>query len=161
MQYQPDRSNYGPFNILLFAGAEGTKLITFPYAAVKGSQLLAVVTDNTSRTSPQSATSDYAQFFAIAEVSIWGLVPGYSCMLHRQATRQLTGPMNYQIPSDLPWNDIEVRARNMSGGRRGTSPTEGVMLPAQNPPPGQPTSPIYMATGFKIEVSVLLQRTRD
>lgn len=163
MEFQPDRSNYGPFDVLLLKGADGVKLITFPYAKVKGSQLFCMVADNAGRTVNQAATPDFAQFFALAEVSIWGLVPGLATCLHRQDVRQLTGPMHYVIPWDLPWNDIEVRARNMSGGRRGTpTPSEGggVMQPAANPPPGQPTSPVFMATGYKISVTVLLQQTK-
>lgn len=169
MGFERGRSTYGPYNVLLLTGPDGRRVESFPYAEVKGSQLLIAVNDNVARIADQGARSDSIQLMAIAEISIWGSVQKQAVCLKRQATRMLTGPMSYQIPGDLPWNEIEVRARNMSGGQRGSyvSSIDGspsILQPAPNVPPNphysqllgyQPPSP---SAGFLIEVTIAIQQ---
>lgn len=171
MAFQAGRSTYGPYNVLLLAGPEGKRIESFPYAAIQGSQLLISVNDNVARVANQAARADFIQLYAVAEISIWGSVQRQAVCLKRQATRMLTGPMSYQIPGDLPWNEIEVRARNMSGGRRGSyvSTVDGapsILQPGPNVPPNpnysqllgfQPNNP---NAGYLVEVTIAIQQER-
>ncbi len=157
----PARSTYGPYNVLQFTGPDGKKLETFQYSEVRGSQVLVWVVDNSSKSINQAQTAevDTCQFFVIAEISIWGKVQGYSSCLKRQATRMLTGPMLYSIASDEPWAEIEIRARNMSGGRRGT-PTGGILQPAANQPSNQwpvGSAAPSLLRGYQINVMMAVQ----
>jgi hypothetical protein len=170
MSFEKGRSTYGPYNVLLLTGPDGRRIESFPYASIKGSQLLVAVNDNVARIGNQGQTADSIQFMAIAEISIWGSVQKQAVCLKRQATRMLTGPMSYQIPGDLPWNEIEVRARNMSGGRRGSyiSLIDGVTPSFLQPAPNVPPNPKYSqllgfqppdpSAGYLVEVTIAIQQ---
>lgn len=109
---------YGPFEVLnLNELGEGTPLITVPYAEVAGSQLLAAVTENFE--AGALVFSGDSQFYLQFEVSVWGSYQGFQSCLKRTSMRALTGPSSYYFDSDAAFDQIIVKARNMSGGRRG------------------------------------------
>lgn len=167
-QLQRGRSTYGPYNVLLLAGPDGKRIESFPYAEVKGSQLLISVNDNVNRIANQANQADSVQLFAIAEISIWGYVQRQGVCLKRQATRMLTGPMHYAIGDDLPYNEIEIRARNMSGGQRGSYLSGDAVPSLLQPAPNLPPNPRYSQllgfqppnpnAGFLIEVTISTQQ---
>jgi hypothetical protein len=109
---------YGPFEVLnLNELGEGTPLVTIPYAEVVGSQILAAITEN-FEAGALSFTGD-AQFYLAFEVSFWGSYQGFQSCLKRTTMRALTGPTSYYFDGDAAFDQVIVKARNMSGGRRG------------------------------------------
>lgn len=109
---------YGPFEVLnLNELGEGTPLVTIPYAEVVGSQVLAAITEN-FEAGTLGFTGD-TQFYLGFEVSFWGSYQGFQTCLKRTTVRSLTGPTSYYFDADAAFDQVVVKARNMSGGRRG------------------------------------------
>lgn len=117
---------FGPYNLMeLNELPEGQTLLTVPYSEVQGAQLLCSVTNGSAGTPFGIDT----QFFLEFEVGIWGSYQGFLNLLKRTGMRALTGPMTYMFPIDFPFESISIKARNMSGGRRGPG-TDGVVTEA-------------------------------
>lgn len=118
---------YGPFDILsLNSLSEGQVVLTLPYAEVQGAQLLSSVT----QTNPNGIIND-TQSFAAFEVGYWGSFQGFQSLIKRAAIRSLTGPMSYLFDFEESYDQVIVKVRNMSGGRRGPPPA-GVVTAFNN-----------------------------
>lgn len=129
---------HGPFECLtLNELGEGQPLLTLPYSDVEGAQLSASITGNSA---PGSVSGD-SQFWIIIEVGIWGSFQGVPSLLKRVALTPRTGPTSYLFGEAQAYDKVEVRARNMSGGRRG---------------PGL-GSVVSLATGFSALLNVTVQ----
>ncbi len=161
---QPTRPVYGPYNVLLLRNGY-KQLVSLPYSACRGSQLYIACTDNVAQVSPQNLDGefDFLQLFDVVEIEIRGKVGGYQAALKRQQIRNVTGPMTYGVPSDLPYEEIAIWARNMSGGRYGSPDVDPVIVPPVNPhfnttmPTGQ--LPPEVTSGFYINVTLHLQES--
>jgi hypothetical protein len=142
MAEQAQAKILGPFEVIQAIGPEGAPIASIPFSKVRGSNLLISVDDNFGKVLPVTAIRSY---WAVAEVSIIGRVQGVETLLKRQQVRMLTGPMGYVFDDAEAYGDLVVRARNMSGGRRG--------------PPGPATaSPDpTAANGFSITVTIAFQ----
>jgi len=106
--------NYGPFDVLaLNELPEGQPLLTLPFAQVEGAQILIAMTASIPRDQITSGA------WLIAEVGIWGSFQGFQSLIKRAAIRQITGPMSYQFQFEEIYDQVIIKARNMSGGRRG------------------------------------------
>lgn len=165
MSAEPIRPVWGPYNVITFGGPDGTKLESFQYSEVKGSQICVWASDNFASFSNQAgAETGYLYFMALVEVSIWGTVQSFEACIKRQAVRMVSGPMNLAIPCDLPWQRIEIRARNMTGGHPGLATDSGTEPPTNKtintpfkkgifPPSVQPNqSPgYYLRLNFSVQ----------
>lgn len=108
---------HGPFEcITLNEQGEGTPVLVLPYSEVEASQLLAHLIDNTA--SNNGASSD-SQFWIMIEVGIWGSLQGYESLIKRTTLSPRTGPMSYLFGFAEAYDKVIIKARNMSGGRRG------------------------------------------
>lgn len=111
---------HGPYECLtLNELGEGTPLLDLPYSEVEGSQLALQLTDNAS--TAFSASVD-PQFWIIIEVGVWGSLQGLPTLLKRVAMSPRTGPVSYLFQFAEAYDQVTIRARNMSGGRRGPGP---------------------------------------
>lgn len=135
---------YGPFEVIGETGAVGRVLVTIPYTQVRGSQILINVTDNWGpRAQGQQGIPVY---MAGAEVELIGAVQSYQIVLKREFCRGMTGPMFYIFDDAEAYDSILLRARNMSGGRRGA-------VGVTSGPTVLPTS----ANGFSLKVQAQIQ----
>jgi hypothetical protein len=131
----------GPVEIISETGPVGRVLDTIPYTNVRGSQILITVVDNwAALVDGQQAIPAY---MAGAEVELVGVVQAVEFVLKRQYCRMFTGPMFYVFDDAEAYDNILLRARNMSGGRRGNP---GGIAPA-------PTA----ANGFSLKVQAQIQ----
>lgn len=135
---------YGPYEIVDIAQGECKTLVTLPYARVVGSQMLVRATDNFGRVFGPGAIS--ADQFVAAEVVIAGYVQGSRTVITRQQIRNLSGPMRWLFRAEEMYDSVEVAARNMSGGRRGSQTVDF--------PGGADTS---SSAGFSIKINVSIQ----
>lgn len=109
---------YGPFDVLSLNGLpEGQVLLTLPFPQVEGAQLLVAMTD-----SNQFGIVNDAESFLAFEVGFWGSFQGFQSLIKRAAVRSLTGPMSYTFPFEESYDQVIIKVRNMSGGRRGPAP---------------------------------------
>lgn len=105
---------YGPFETLsLNELPEGQPLLTLPFAQVEGAQILVAMTASIPFDQINSGA------WLIAEVGLWGSFQGFQTLIKRAALRQITGPMSYTFQFEETYDHIIIKARNMSGGRRG------------------------------------------
>lgn len=132
------RKSYGPYNVIDDYVLEGRTLVTLPFDNVKGCQLLVSVVDNVDILNPGAADQ---RFWAIAEVAIWGIIQGYATPIKRQHVRMISGPMEYVFPFEEAYDSIEVRGRNMTGGKSRSVPA---------------TDFVQSSLGFFINVNVLV-----
>ncbi len=119
----------GPYEIIGEVSAEGRVLVDIPWEKVIGGQVIVAVSDNYSQL--QTTIND-PQYWATAEVSIWGVVQGYAEVLKRQQLRMLSGPMLYQFANEEAYHAVRFRARNFTGGRRGSGASGANAATAEN-----------------------------
>lgn len=118
---------YGPYDVLSTNSlAEGQPILTLPWPDVQGAQLLASLTDSNRNGVPNDAQS-----FLAFEIGIWGSFQGFESLIKRTAIRALTGPISYRFDTEESYDKVIIKARNMSGGRRGPTPA-GVWTTANN-----------------------------
>lgn len=132
------RKVFGPYDIQQAVSGDCLQLTEIPYANVQGGQLLISVADNYNI---QDQVTVFPRFWATAEVQIWGRIQGYDEILKTQQVRMVSGPMVYIVPFEEAYDYIDIRARNMSGGRRGP------VFPDVAP---NPTA----ERGFKLDVTI-------
>ena len=135
---------YGPYEIVDIAQGECQTLVTLPYSRVVGSHMLIRCTDNFGRIFGPGAIS--VDHWVAAEVVIAGYVQGSRFVITRQQIRNLSGPMRWIFAAEEMYESVEVAARNMTGGRRGSQNTDS--------PGGTDTS---SAAGFSIKINVSIQ----
>lgn len=132
---------YGPFEIIGEGSPEGRVIQALPWVNVRGAQVLASCTDNFGQLQPNTGNATY---WAIAEVTIWGVVQGYANVLKRQQIRMSSGPMTYVLPDEEAYDQVEFRARNFTGGKRAVPSSTGSNAPVQ-------------ANGFSLKVQLFIQ----
>lgn len=135
---------YGPYEIVDVAQGEAKTLVTLPYSRVVGSQMLVRCSDNFGRIFGPGAIS--IDHWVSAEVVLAGYVQGSRFIITRQQIRDLSGPMRWVFRAEEMYDSVEVAARNMSGGRRG-SQTVDFPLAADT----------SSAAGFSIKINVSVQ----
>lgn len=106
------RKAYGPFEILDFVGFEPIPVHEFPFTDVQGGHLTVVLDENVSG-SASGGTYAVATF----EIEIVGVIQGQQDSLMRAWITGLTGPLRLSFDSADVYETIQVRARNMVGGR--------------------------------------------
>lgn len=134
----------GPFEVIQETGPVGRVLDTIPYVNVRGSQILITVVDNWAALVATAGGGAIPVLMAAAEVELCATVQAVEFVLKRQYCRMFTGPMFYVFDDAEAYDNVLVRARNLSGGRRG--PPGGAMTP-------QPDA----ANGFSLKVQVQIQ----
>lgn len=130
----------GPFEVIEETKGDGRELVAIPFRDVAGAQLLASVSDNFGRLVTGTLLP---QYWAAAEISVWGVIQSARTCLVRQTVRMGTGPLLYTFPVDEPWEQISVKAVNISGGKLGPS-SNGGTLPNK-------------ANGFSLKVALYFQ----
>lgn len=106
------RKAYGPYQILDFVGFDTQPVHEFPFTDVQGGNLSVVLDENVS-TSPSGGTYAMAMF----EIEIVGVIQGQQDSLMRAWITGLTGPLRLSFQDSDVYETIQVRARNMVGGR--------------------------------------------
>lgn len=145
---RPTNKSYGPFQVIDIATPECQTLFTLPWALVVGCHVLIRVDDNFARqlADPEFNTSTNP-VWATAEVALFGTIQGIRSTIHRVQTSSSGGPVSFVFPAEMMYTDLEVAARNMTGGHRGPAnvdPGEGALTPNG-------------ANGFSIEVTATFQ----
>ena len=108
----------GPFEIISETGPVGRVLDTIPYSNVRGSQIVITVTDNWAGLF-DTVDGGIPAYMPAAEIELLGTVQAVEFVLKRQYCRMFTGPMMYVFDDAEAYDNILLRARNLSGGRRG------------------------------------------
>lgn len=106
------RKAYGPYQILDFVGFEPIPVHEFPFTDVQGGNLTVVLDENVS--SSQSGGT-YAE--AMFEIEIVGVIQGQQDSLMRAWITGLSGPLRLSFGDSDVYETIQIRARNMVGGR--------------------------------------------
>lgn len=139
------RKVLGPFQILDTIGRFCVPVTAFPFTDVQGGTVSVVLQGNLS-ISPAGGTFSEAMF----EVEIVGIVQGQEDCLVRGWLSDLSGPLRKTFEEWDVYETIEIRARNMVGGRTG-----GNVDPQNIPPVDNST-----AAGFFVNLTVNLQPRR-
>jgi len=105
--------SYGPFECIGEVKGEGRVFLSLPFTAVEGCRILVSLKDNFSQIAAQFVPSHE---WPGVEVTIWGAVQGYECVIKRQCVHMQTGPMSKVFEYADGWDTIMFRARNMNGG---------------------------------------------
>ena len=121
MPLKAGSKQYGPFEVVDIVQPDVQTLVTIPYSDVVGSQMLVTVSDNFAR---DFLLADNASRFAAAEIGITGRVQGEPYIIQRAHVRALSGPLRWIFRAEEMYDQIEIGARNMSGGRRGSPSTD-------------------------------------
>jgi hypothetical protein len=129
----------GPFSVLDLA--QLTTIFTCPFADVQGGNIMVTVQD--SATSFAVGGAGIALVGALnADVEISGLVQGVRSIIKRAFVNNFSGPLIAQFETWDLYDDIEIRARNMTAGFAG---------------PGGPSLGIQdTAAGARLSLSVTL-----
>jgi len=106
------RKAYGPYQILDFVGLDTIPVHEFPFTEVQGGHLTVVLDENVS-SSPSGGTYAMAMF----EIEIVGVIQGQPDSLMRAWITGLSGPLRLSFEAADVYETIQVRARNMVGGR--------------------------------------------
>lgn len=139
----------GPYQIIQFGGLEGEPLVTIPFAAVDGGQIAISVADNFVQFAIMvSGVARDARYFATAEIGLWGHVQGEEFLILRDNIRAASGPLVYSFRRDESYDQVIVKARNVSGGVPGGS--------FSTYPPVAPEEP-SAANGASLQVQVFIQ----
>ncbi len=131
----PASKSLGPFQVL--DNTRPIKVVTFPYRDVKGGNLIVSVVNQ--RLGDPKLIIANGRTALTAEVEILGLIQGTPSVLKRAVTRFLTGPITYQFTTWDLYDNITIRARNMTGGFPG------------------PTTVTNTALGYQLQLSVSIQ----
>lgn len=118
----------GPYEVISEMGPVGRVLETIPFSKVRGSQILINVSDNFATLIPSGSSETV--YMAVAEVEILGTIQGTPFVLKRQACKAVTGPMFYVFEDAEAYDSVILRARNLTGGRRGPAAYGGGVVPS-------------------------------
>lgn len=109
---QPFVENSGPFDLLQLVGDDCVPLTEIPFATVRGGQIAISVRDNINDTKFSSILGLFC-----ADVQIVGIIKGIESVLCQGYLRGYTGPMVYKFEDADNYETIQIRARNMLGGK--------------------------------------------
>lgn len=132
---------YGPFEITDLSLPDAKQLVTLPYAAVVGSQILAIASDNYA-----GRVTGVTFSIPLIEVVYRGYVQGQPYDISRAQISSLTGPFRFIFPAEMMFDQLEIAGRNMSGGRRGSPTADGFVIPD-----------FSSAAGFSLTLDVTIQ----
>src|SRR5215212_3499072 len=137
---QIGRKVLGPFDVLDCLGGDTVPVTNFPFAQVQGGTVSVVLAGDVTA-SPAGGTFSVGTF----EVEIIGIVQGQEDVLKRGWLTENSGPLRKTFEGFEVYETIEIRARNMVGGRTGGN--LDVAAGVAN----------TTANGFKVQLTVNLQ----
>jgi hypothetical protein len=141
------RKVLGPFDVLDHVAAEPVSVCTLPFREIEGGAVSVVLNENVSGSGAGGTFSE-----AMVEIEIVGIVQGQVDVLKRAWLTGLSGPVRKTFEAFEVYDTLEIRARNMMGGRSGG-----------NNDPTNVNGPVLLTTGlgFFCRLTVNLQPKRN
>lgn len=133
----------GPFDILDNVGRDTVPICNFPFSQVEGGHVSVSLTGNLAASSSGGTFAE-----SMFEIEIVGVVQGAVDVLKRGWINENTGPLRKSFERWEVYEQIEIRARNMTGGKPGGNI--------------DPTVPVFNSTAnqFRVQATVNLQAVR-
>lgn len=93
-------------------GPVAVPVADIPYEIVRGGNLAISVDDTINIAGIAVSNSIF-----VADVEIFGIIRGIETLLAKQYVRSFTGPMLYRFEDADAYRTVQIRARNMAGGK--------------------------------------------